>query len=233
MKKTTLITLLLIPLLWACSKDEDAGPIVNENRSVTAFHEIELDGSHELRINPDFDFDLRVTAPDNLMRYIETYVSNGTLVVREKNNDIDHGRVLVEISENYLDRIELNGSGLIVAEDTIYSNSLEIEIDGSGAADILAKSDLLRLMIDGSGKIEAWGEADEVRSTLSGSGLIVSRTIESSIAEARIEGSGSIDIYARKSLFARIDGSGVIRYWGNPEIVDSSVDGSGAIIEIN
>lgn len=167
-----------------------------------------------MRINPDYDFDLRITAPDNLMRYLETYVSNDTLVVREKNNDIDHGGVLVEISENYLDRIELNGSGLIIAEDTIYSSNLKIEIDGSG-------------------RIEAWGEAEEVRSAIFGSGLIASRSIESSIPEARIEGSGNIDIYASFSLFARIDGSGVVRYWDNPETIDSNVDGSGAIIEIN
>ena len=233
MKKTTFIVLFAVPLLWACNDKEDAGPIVSETRAVSQFDEVELDGSHELRINPDFDFDLKVTAPDNLMRYIETYVANGRLVINEKNNDIDHSRVLVEISENYLDRIILNGSGLIVAEDTLYSNDLEVEIDGSGAADIIAKSDLLRLIIDGSGRIEAWGEAEEVRSAIYGSGLITSQNIESNIAEARIEGSGSIDIFAGYSLFARIDGSGVIRYWGDPEVIDSSVDGSGAIIEIN
>lgn len=233
MKKTTLIVLCAIPLLWACTKKENAGPIVSETRVVSTFNEAELDGSHELRINPDYDFDLRVTAPDNLMRYIETYVINGKLVVREKNNDIDHGRVLIEISENYLDRIELNGSGLAIAEDTIYSNRLEIEIDGSGGADIIAQTDFLRLSIEGSGKIEAWGEAEEVRSEISGSGLIVSRSIESSVAEARIEGSGSIDIHADSSLFARIDGSGIIRYWGQPESIDSDIDGSGSIIEIN
>jgi hypothetical protein len=233
MKKTTLIALIAIPLLWSCDKKEDAGPIISETRTATQFSEVELDGSHEFRINPDFDFDIRVTAPDNLMRYIETYVANGRLVVNEKNNDIDHNRVLVEISENYLNRIILNGSGLIIAEDTLYSNDLEVDIDGSGSADVIAKCDLLRLIIDGSGRIEARGESEEVRSAIYGSGLITSPNIESNIAEARIEGSGSIDIHAGHSLFARIDGSGVIRYWGDPEVIDTSVDGSGAIIEIN
>ncbi|MCZ4407232.1 DUF2807 domain-containing protein [Cryomorphaceae bacterium 1068] len=233
MKQSILIYLLVIPLVWACDKKEDAGPIISEIRTASQFSEVELDGSHEFRINPDFDFDIRVTAPDNLMRYIETYVTNGRLVINEKNNDIDHDRVLVEISENFLDRILLNGSGIIIAEDTIYSADLEVEIDGSGSADIIAKSDLLRLIIDGSGRIEALGESEEVRSAIYGSGLITSPNIESNIAEARIEGSGSIDIHAGYSLFARIDGSGVIRYWGDPETIDSSVDGSGAIIEIN
>jgi len=232
MKKTALIVLFALPLLWACTKKEDAGPIVSETRSVTEFNEVELDGSHELRIHPDFDFDLRVTAPDNLMRYIETYVANGRLVVRERNNDIDHGRVLIELSENYLDRIILNGSGLIVAEDTLHATDLEVAINGSGSADVIAKSDLLRLFIDGSGRIEAWGEATQVRSDISGSGLIKSSTIESALAEAKIDGSGNIDIYADNSLFARINGSGSIRYWGSPEAVDSDVDGSGSIVDM-
>jgi len=233
MKKTFFTWLLTIPLLWSCTNDVDSGPIISETRSTPVFNRVELRGSHELRINPNYDFEVRITAPDNLMRYIETYVTNGILIVREKNNDIDHDKVLVEISENFLDRIELNGSGNIIAEDTVHSNNLEIEIDGSGSADILSKCNLLRLHIDGSGKIEAWGEADEVRSEISGSGLIVSRTIESSTAEARIKGSGSIDIYADKSLFARIDGSGVVRYWGQPKSIDSGIAGSGTIIEIN
>ncbi|MEM9051255.1 MAG: head GIN domain-containing protein [Bacteroidota bacterium] len=233
MKRLLIAGFVGLTILSACDKKEDAGPTITENRTIPEFNEVRLDGSQELRINSENEFDLRVTAPDNLMPYLETFVTGGKLILREKSNDIDHDRVLIEISENFLNSIQLDGSGRIFAEDTIYSESLEISVDGSGEADIIAKTELLRLDIDGSGRIDARGEASEVRSHISGSGLILSQNIDSSTAEARIEGSGSIDIFATDKLFARIEGSGVIRYWGQPGSVNASVEGSGSIIEIN
>ncbi len=233
MNRLTFFCVLAIPLIWSCNDDIDAGPIITETRNLPEYTELEVDGSYEVIINPDYDFDVRVTAPDNMMNYIETFVTGSRLVIKERSNRIDHGRILIEVSETVLERIELNGSGKITAEDTLTSPDIVAEINGSGSSDLLVDCTVLRLEIDGSGIIEAWGESSMVLSEIEGSGLISSRAIESAVAEARIEGSGSIDIYAIQSLFARIDGSGVIRYWGNPETVDTNIDGSGSIIEIN
>jgi hypothetical protein len=232
MKHSILISLLIIPFLWSCTVKDEAGPVVSEVRTLPDFNEVELNGSHELRIDRDYDFDIRITAPDNLLSYIDTYVINGKLIIREDKNRIDHGRVLIEISEDYLDLIELNGSGRVETQDTLYADQFTMELKGSGTADIIAKAELLRLTIDGSGIIEAWGEAQEVRSDISGSGLIKSPNVASALAEAEIDGSGNIDIYASSELFARIKGSGTIRYWGHPKVVDADVDGSGSIVEM-
>jgi len=233
MKSSTLLILFAIPLLWSCVDNIDAGPVVSERRNLPEFNELEIDGSFEVVINPDFNFDVRITAPSNLMEYIETYVAGDRLIVRERNNRVDHNRVLIEISENYLNWVELNGSGSITAEDTLFAEDLVAEIDGSGLMDIFIETDDLHLSIDGSGIIEAWGNSPNVTSKIEGSGFITSRSVESTHADARIDGSGSIDIYASEYLFARIGGSGMIRYWGEPDDVDAMVDGSGQIIEIN
>ncbi|MCH2214312.1 MAG: DUF2807 domain-containing protein [Flavobacteriales bacterium] len=233
MKRALIIGLVTLTIFTSCDKKDDPGPTIIENRSIPEFAELQLNGSHELRINPANDFEIRITAPDNLMPYIETYVTGEKLFIRERSNDIDHDRVLIEISENFLNSIQLNGSGRIFAEDTVYSESLEISIDGSGEADLLTQTELLRLDIDGSGRIDARGEASDVRSHISGSGLILSKNISSSTAEAKIEGSGSIEIFAADNLFARIEGSGVIRYWGKPSSVNANVEGSGSILEMD
>ena len=47
--------------------------------------------------------------------------------------------------------------------------------------------------------------------------------------EAKVNGSGDVEVYASKSLYARVSGSGDIDYKGNPANVDKKTSGSGDV----
>jgi hypothetical protein len=215
----------------SCSKNEAAGPIITETRSVSDYTELEVRGAFEILISDDYSADIEITAPQNKMPFIETYLIGNRLIIDEDDNRIKDSRMTVRLSNQILNEVELLGSGFIEG-DTIFAPSLDVEISGSGRIDLPVKTTKLNLEISGSGSIDVFGEAGEVESRITGSGLINSRSVESGNGTARIDGSGNIRIYAADTLFASVIGSGIIQFWGNPSHLDTNIDGSGQITDM-
>ncbi len=212
-----------------CDKKEEGGPIISENRSLSEFEEIDVVGHMEVEIDPELTADLVITAPQNLMPFIETEVSGDQLIIRERDNDIEPSRIMIRIREQEISEIELSGSGT-VRGDSIFSETIALRLTGSGMIDLSVNCTSLHTQITGSGNIDVVGSGNKVYSRIEGSGRISTETIESTWADARIDGSGYIETYASDSLKALLSGSGVIRCWGKPYHVISDANGSGSII---
>lgn len=233
MKKTMKAIALICLTIAAssCSKKEAAGPIISQTRSINEYSELEVRGAFQIQISDDYSADLEITAPQNKIPFIETYVLGNKLIINEDDNRIKDTRMIIKLSNQYLNRVELFGSGFIEG-DTIFSPDLDLEIAGSGRIDFPVMSENLKLEISGSGSIDVFGEASEVESRITGSGFINSRSVESGNGIARIDGSGNIRIYSEDTLVARILGSGIVQYWGTPTNLDTNVDGSGQITDM-
>lgn len=219
-------------LLSSCEKCIDAGPTATITKNLSEFNELEVYGSMRIEIIEGMSDDIRITAPNNLMDYIETYVFSERLTIRERNNDIRESEIHIEISETALEYIYLSGSGSIIA-DTIHSPTIALRLVGSGKLDVPVDCNDLNARITGSGRITSGGIGEDVKGWVNGSGSLDLKNIETQDAEARVEGSGLVEVYANESIFARIAGSGLIHFWGNPGSVDTRVDGSGVIMKMN
>jgi len=203
-------------LLASCSKSSirGEGAIITETRNVPAFTSVRVEGSREVSITRGTTTSVRVTGYQNLVPIYETFVSNGTLVVKHRNDylNIRNDNIKVDITVPTLDGASINGSGEINIRDFV--------------AQELAAS------INGSGTIRA-DNCDYQRSyyEVNGSGDILARNNVAGRVEARISGSGKIETTALISLMARISGSGDVHYWGDPTTVDVQVSGSGKAVK--
>ena len=155
---------------------------------------------------------VEVTGYENLVPIYETYVTNGTLVVKFRNDyfNIRNSNIRVRIEVPQLSSTSLNGSGEITIRDFIGSN-LSVTINGSG--NIYSSNcsyNYLYAKVNGSGHLRA-------------------TNISTNTSEAEISGSGTIDVTASQKLKARISGSGEINYYGNPAATDIQVSGSGHV----
>lgn len=223
---------LIAIMLSSCNKNEDAGPRVTVTKNLLDYNELEVYGSMSVEIVEGMSDDIRITAPDNLMKYIDTYVFSERLTIRENDNDIRESKVHIEISETALEYIYLSGSGSIIA-DTIHSSTIALRLMGSGILDIPVDCNGLNARLNGSGRITSGGLGENVDGWVDGSGAVNLKGIEAQSAVAKVEGSGILEVYASESIFARVIGSGLIRYWGNPSSLDTDVNGSGSVIKMN
>ena len=215
--KTLLITLAVIIIIIFFIKNnltknniQGSGNIISESRELNNFTSIILLGSIDVNIKTSESNNCVVVADDNLIPYIKTEVVNNKLNISLNESYSSEEKLVVNINTPNYDEVSLSGSGNI--------NILDF------------KNNNLSLNISGSGNITGNGEVETLVVKINGSGNLMSKDIKSKSATITINGSGDAEFFASDSISAKINGSGNIKYFGNPENVDSIINGSGDII---
>ena len=214
--KTLLITLAVIIIIIFIIKHnltknniQGSGNIISESRELNNFTSIILLGSIDVNIKTSESNNCVVVADDNLIPYIKTEVVNNKLNISLNESYSSEEKLVVNINTPNYDEVSLSGSGNI--------NILDF------------KNNNLSLNISGSGNITGNGEVETLVVKINGSGNLMSKEIKSKSATITINGSGDGEVFASDSISAKINGSGNIKYFGNPENVDSIINGSGDI----
>ena len=214
--KTLLITLAVIIIIIFIIKNnltknniQGSGNIISESRELNNFTSIILLGSIDVNIKTSESNNCVVVADDNLIPYIKTEVVNNKLNISLNESYSSEEKLVVNINTPNYDEVSLSGSGNI--------NILDF------------KNNNLSLNISGSGNITGNGEVETLVVKINGSGNLMSKEIKSKSATITINGSGDGEVFASDSISTKINGSGNIKYFGNPENVDSIINGSGDI----
>lgn len=209
----------------------------DETRNVSGFSGVSSAGSYNVYITMGNTENLRMEGDSEQISLIETVVEEGTLRIRTQKNSRNwnsgfRNRVNIYITAKSLKSITLSGSGNIEVKNVVSGNELTTSLSGSG--DISVTTDVKNYVasISGSGGINTKGSAENAKISVNGSGGFSGSNLKTSVASARVAGSGGITIHADKALDATTAGSGHIRYSGNANVVAHKA-GSGSISRRN
>lgn len=217
MKKLFAFPILIAVLavgLTGCIKDHliGSGSIVSENRTINGiFKEIRIEGSMNVLVKQGDS--IRVSAKDyaNIIPYLETKIVGNTLVIKHEDRTwISNSASEVTVTLPTLTSVELTGSGDVNTVGNFNFTDLNLLISGSGDFSFAGACKNLTAKISGSGDIRAFDLLTEV-------------------ANARISGSGNMQLNVSRTLDATISGSGDIIYKGTPTTVTKSISGSGSV----
>lgn len=205
----------------------------SEGRITNSFEKVKSSGAFDVHITNGDEFEVVVNAEQNVIPYIETYVSGNTLNIdiRGMHNIKNSLPMEIYVTTPNLEGLKLSGSGVITT-DYFYSNSFDVSISGSGYISTAIEAKKVEAKISGSGKLVLAGIADDVKFDISGSGKIDSYDLAVKNCAAKISGSGDMWVNAENNLYANISGSGNIFYYGDPN-VESNISGSGNLIHEN
>lgn len=213
MKKIFLLSFAV--LVVACNKDEitGSGNVTSQERSVTGFTGVVVNGSTKAFITLDTGFTVSVKGYGNLLPYLETNVVNGVLQVGYKDDvNVSNDNTEVYITLPALDYAQTNGSG-------------DMKITGE-----ITGSDHLKASLNGSANISVEkGSADKFDGEISGNGNILALGFQSKEANVKISGDGNIEISVSEKLNVVINGSGNVYYHGAP-VITTNISGNGQVI---
>jgi len=216
---------------WRSEKVKGNGNVVTRTVSTSSYDEVKVVGSMDVVLSKGKEGSIGVTTDENLHEYLEIEVNGNALVLKIKDNYNIRTTKGIKITVPFEDISEVNlvGSGDVVTESTINASSFEVSVTGSGdvVLDLNAKN--VDASITGSGDITLKGTTEDLEVTVTGSGDFHGDSLESEDTEVTVSGSGDAKVVARKSLKARVSGSGDIQYTGNPEKSDKKTSGSGRI----
>ena len=252
-----LIVLLFVPSL-ACSSFPTnsivgSGDIVTQTFDVSNFDRVNLEGIGSVFVEQGETESLSVQTDDNIMSLLDIRVQGNELRlgVKQGYNVNPSESITFNLTVKDLSGVELDGSGDFSVEpvkssdltvsiqgsgdiniEGLTADTLSIELDGSGnitIQDISVES--VDTSLQGSGDISLEGKADTQKVNVDGSGKVMAENLETTSAEISIAGSGEVTVWARDELNARVNGSGNIRYYGQPAI-DQSGSESGDLISL-
>jgi Putative auto-transporter adhesin, head GIN domain len=222
----------MIVVFASCEKVIGEGPMVTETRNINNFSGISLQISGQVNYTQSPDYKVEVRAQQNLLGYLETYVSNNRLVIRF-DNDVrvrTHEDIVVNISAPNLNSLRVSGSGDIIANGSLTPGSMDIDISGSGNITVSnLETNFLESNISGSGDIKVInGSATEEKLKISGSGGMDLTNVIAKTINTTTSGSGDIRVHATDRLNVTISGSGSVYYKGQPTI-STRISGSGDV----
>ena len=241
MKNSILSTVVFIFLLisssqvtaqWRADKIVGNGDVTTKVVSTNDYDKIKVMGHFDVQLESGNEGNISVMTDENLHEYIIVEVKdNNTLVIRVKKNINLKTRKGIHITVPFKDisEIALMGSGEIESKDTIQADLFEVSLAGSGDLDLNFNVANLDAKVSGSGDMILSGEAKNFEMKLSGSGDFDGNSLRCENTQVYVSGSGQAKVTASERIKARVNGSGAIKYAGNPEIKDVKVSGSGSI----
>jgi hypothetical protein len=193
----------LLLMLWVAGCQplpSGSGRIIHQQRSVAAFHTLEVNSALHADVTAGKAQSLTVSGDDNLVGYVETKVSGGSLIVELKpgvqgsNDDL-----LISITVPSLDSITANG-----------------------AAEVTARSltaDRLRLVASGASQLSATGNAAVLDADSSGSSDLRARGLTAADVTLTASGASSGEVCAAESLELHLSGASRAVYGCQPKTV--------------
>jgi len=206
-----------------------SGNIVADARQVSNFSKVIVNVSGQMTIEQGASESLTLEADDNIVSLIDTYVTNGKLMIESVANISPSKQMKFSLKIKNLNYIKSTGS-MRIQIDELKSEKIVIKTTGSGNVNIdKIEADHLEVNTTGSADtIMAAGSLKSQLLVISGSGDIDTSNIESKDSNVLISGSGNIRLKADRSLKVNINGSGNVYYKGSPAI-SSRMSGSGSV----
>jgi hypothetical protein len=207
------------------------GHIITESKNVGSFKGIHVAGSMNVHVAQQSAQAVKIEGDQNLMPYIDVYVENGTLVVREKDgvNLSPSKDLTVYVSAPSFSDIDVSGAGNIISDTPISGTEpLALHVSGSGDINMQVNVPKVETHISGSGNVVLKGKASDFSVEMSGSGSVKCFDLATDNTKLDMSGSSDAEVTANKSLDIDVSGSGDVRYRGNAS-VNQRISGSGSV----
>ena len=242
MYKKTLLSLSLLVLvsllLTGCQLPfvdvvRGSGNVVSENRPVSGFDAITLDGAGKLVITQGDSESLEIQAEDNLINELSSDVQGNTLVLGYEGRPwrktlIPTEMIVYNLTITDLNEITFNGAGDLEME-SLETEGLTITTNGAGRFNIDSiQADELTIVINGTASFNVAGEATMQSISIDGAGTYRAGDLQTQQTVISINGLGNSTVWATESLDVTINGGGNLDYYGNPNVTQD-INGVGNI----
>ena len=210
MKLLTLAMLALVWLLlsgchWVGVKGD--GNITSENRPVTDFTRLEVDGAFTVSWTRG-PAALKITTDKNLLEYIRTELDGDKLRLEWIKPLKGTRGIKVEVASPVLTKAILNGAVKLTAADL---SGTEFYLEANGAT-----------------RAKLSGTVNAMSGEMNGASRLDAESLVTRAMELTINGAGKADVNVSEVLKVEISGAGKVTYSGNPQ-VSEEINGAGKV----
>lgn len=239
MRKTNILLLVAFLSLFSCRfmgrRVRGNGVVKTEERSVSAFKEVEANGDLKLIVIQGDLKPVKIEGDENILPYIEVLQEGDRITIQPRNgvNLNPSGELNIYVSSPDYSSISVSGSSDIVGQNKISgSGDLALEASGSGNIEMELDAPKVTAGISGSGTIKLKGQTKDLSLDLSGVGHAYCFDLQTENTRVDISGAGSAQVSASVKLDVDVSGAGNVSYKGSPAI-SQEISGAGSVNKAN
>lgn len=202
-----------ISLLLAMMITAGAASAADQTRTLPAFQAISTQGAVSIIVEVGKPQSFVVKGDDEYLHSVETKVIDGKLLItfpKKRKNTINIKRE----------------ASIVIGMPALRA----FHVEGAGSAELKNVSgDTLDINFQGAGRLLANGKVKHLKMTAQGVGDVDTKSLLAQHANVRFEGIGAVKVYASERLDAVVQGMGSLTYYGNPKVLNKSVEGMGSV----
>ena len=231
MYKSAIYLLLLAFSLPQCGLNfkRGNGKIDTTTYELKEFQKISIGGNYDLRLIPSGVSKVVIETDENLLRYINVELYDGSLNINNVRNLKGSWGIIVEVYYQELAQIQSTGNSKIGHDGILEVETLRVGLSGAGAIDLEINTDLVKVEMSGAGVIMLSGKTRRQETHISGAGGLMAENLRSEECKVHLSGLGAASVFVTEKLEASITGIGGITYSGNPNLIEKQVTGLGKI----
>ena len=184
------------------------GHIKSEERSLVSFVNLDAGGAFEIEWQNGSPA-VRIATDENLLRYVESNVSDDTLHLRTRGHIWPTHGIKVVISSPTRAGGKIRGAVKLTAKQL------------SGPIFALEAKGASRVSLDGS--------VDRLLVDMTGASQLTAAGLQAKTAEISTTGAGDAEVAVSDMLKVAITGAGKVTYSGNPPTIKKQITGAGSI----
>lgn len=238
LKSLFLLSTILIAFFSITScKNIDAGSEISKSFPVSEFLDLELEIVGDVYYEQSDSFYLNVKGGSNLIDKLIVTNSEGKLSVKlaDKNNlSANKNDLEFRIGSPNLEKINFNSVGSFISKNEFLGDKLTIVNNGVGEInmkDCNVKN--FNLISNGVGTAVITGSTKSTFINSQGVGEIDCSQFRSEKAIVECHGIGNVSVYAESNIYIELSGIGSVKFYGDPEEVNSNISGLGNIENMN
>ncbi len=215
----TVLFILPFILFFGCNKSTSinndntiygSGKIVSQTRIVEECSGLTIKNVGNVYLSQADTQSIRIEADDNIINKVITQNDNGVLLTGLEDGSYSNITVKIYVSLKNIYSLSIEGAGKINAEKEIQCDTLSCVINGAGSIYLMGNANYFDCIVNGAGNVSA-------------------KNFIAKKCRVIVNGAGSMTIYVSDELDASVNGVGNITYYGNPDVVQTSISGSGHI----
>lgn len=231
MKKIILLCIAAAAAVACNDKIKPSGNLLTVERDVAEFNAIVVAGGISATVTMGEEPSLKITADDNVLPYIETFVKDGALNVRVKRHTSFRGNptLRVAIGAVELSKCSASGGSSFKFVNQLTAPGLSIDLSGGSRYTGSVEAGEVNVVLSGGSFMETAGTATLLNLECSGGSVFGSFSFAADEVTANLSGGSRATLTVNEKLTAKASGGSTFLYRGNPPIVNRDESGGSTI----
>lgn len=227
MKTALLFTLSILIAVNLSAQDDDDWD--SRQYDIDNFSSIYMEGGYKVFLSQGDACTLTVkTTDDDVLDNLTVENWGDELRMVMERDFINYERIRLYITFKNLEEIKAQGGLNLRTDGYLDLKDLFVHVEGGAKIDLEMKAEDIEIIGEGGVLIKLNGVAEKLDVKLSGAGHVDAEELRVNDARFAIEGVGTGSVHAVKTLYAKIEGVGKVRYSGNPKVT-RDIEGLGSV----